>query len=96
MPLLPSGAYRLFAGGREAGTGFASQESEWLAAAGMPLALAHVDPRHPDAMGAVEDLATSTGGFLVGGLTGGGRRGAASGRRRHGVSERGRALAGCG
>ena len=66
---LPQDGYRLFAGGREAGTGFASQESEWLAAAGMPLALAHVDPRHPDAMGAVEDLATGTGAFLVGGLT---------------------------
>ena len=35
----------------------------------MPLALTHVDPRRPDAAGAVERLAASTGGFLVGGLT---------------------------
>ena len=47
----------------------ASRESEWLAEAVMPLALAHVDPRHPEAVGAVEGLAAGTGGFLVGGLT---------------------------
>ena len=35
----------------------------------MPLALAHVDPRHPEAMEAVEGLAAGTGSFLVGGLT---------------------------
>ena len=35
----------------------------------MPLALTHVDPRHPDAAGAVEGLASATGSFLVGGLT---------------------------
>ena len=41
-----------------------------LAAAGRcRLALTHVDPRRPDAAGAVERLAASTGGFLVGGLT---------------------------
>ena len=75
---LPQDGYRLFAGGREAGTGFASQESDWLAAAGMPLALAHVDPRHPDAMGAVEDR--DRHGRLSGGrLDRGGRQGAASG-----------------
>ena len=66
---LPPDGYRLFAGGRDAGTSLASEESEWLAEAVMPLALAHVDPRHPEAMGAVEDLAAGTGAFLVGGLT---------------------------
>lgn len=66
---VPQDGYRLFAGGREAGTNLASQESKWLAEAVMPLALAHVDPRHPEAMGAVESLAADTGGFLVGGLT---------------------------
>ena len=66
---LPQDGYRLFAGGREAGEDLASRESDWLAAAGMPLALAHVDPRHPDAVDAVEGLAAGTGGFLVGGLT---------------------------
>ena len=66
---LPRDGYRLFAGGRDAGTNLAAQESDWLAEAGMPLALAHVDPRHPDAMDAVKTLAADTGGFLVGGLT---------------------------
>ena len=66
---LPEEGYRLFAGGADAGPDLAATESEWLEAAAMPLALTHVDPRHPDAMGAVERLAASTGGFLVGGLT---------------------------
>ena len=66
---LPRDGYRLFAGGREAGAGLAARDPAWLEAAGMPLVLAHVDPRHPEAMGAVERLATDTGGFLVGGLT---------------------------
>ena len=61
--------YRLFAGGREAGAVLASQEADWIAEAGMPLALAHVDPRHPEAMEAVEGLAAGPGCFLVGGLT---------------------------
>ena len=66
---VPRDGYRLFAGGGEAGSGLASREAEWLAEAVMPLALAHVDPRHPEAMEAVEGLASGTGGFLVGGLT---------------------------
>ena len=66
---VPRDGYRLFAGGRDAGATLASQEADWIAEAGMPLALAHVDPRHPEAMGAVEGLATGTGAFLVGGLT---------------------------
>ena len=66
---LPPDGYRLFAGGPEAGPELAATEPEWLAAAAMPLAITHVDPRRPDAAGAVERLAESTGGFLVGGLT---------------------------
>ena len=61
--------YRLFAGGRNAGADLASHEARWLEDAVMPLALAHVDPRHPEAVEAVEGLVTGTGGFLVGGLT---------------------------
>ena len=76
---VPQDGYRLFAGGREAGSGLASRESEWLAEAVMPLALAHVDPRHSEAMEAVEGLASGTGGFLVGGLT------VASGEAPHGA-----------
>ena len=78
---LPSDGYRLFAGGREAGRSLASRDSEWLAQAGMPLALAHVDPRDPEAMEAVEGLAAGTGAFLVGGLT------AASGDAPHRAGE---------
>ena len=66
---VPRDGYRLFAGGREAGATLASREADWVAEAGMPLALAHVDPRHPEAMAAVEGLAAATGCFLVGGLT---------------------------
>ena len=78
---LPPDGYRLFAGGREAGRSLASRDSEWLAQAGMPLALAHVDPRDPEAMEAVEGLAAGTGAFLVGGLT------AASGDAPHRAGE---------
>ena len=67
---VPRDGYRLFAGGREAGSTLVSQEPDWIAKAGMPLALTHVDPRHPEAMEAVEGLAAESGGFLVvGGLT---------------------------
>ena len=66
---VPPDGYRLFAGGRNAGADLALHEVQWLADAVMPLALAHVDPRHPEAMEAVEGLVTGTGGFLVGGLT---------------------------
>ena len=66
---LPPDGYRLFAGGAETGSGLAARDAAWIEAAAMPLALAHVDPRHPEAAGAVEALATETGGFLVGGLT---------------------------
>ena len=66
---LPPEDYRLFAGGREAGTDLASRDSTWLEAAVMPLVLAHVDPRHPEAAAAVKHLAADIGGFLVGGLT---------------------------
>jgi len=66
---LPPEGYRLFAGGAEAGAEIAATEPEWLAQATMPLALTHVDPRRPDATGAVERLAASIGAFLVGGLT---------------------------
>ena len=78
---LPRDGYRLFAGGRDAGTSLATRESEWIAQAGMPLALAHVDPRDPEAMEAVEGLAAGTGAFLVGGLT------AASGDAPHRAGE---------
>ena len=66
---LPPDGYRLFWGGVDAGPDLASRESEWLEQAVMPLVLAHVDPRHPEAMGAVDSLAAGTGAFLVGGLT---------------------------
>ncbi len=66
---LPPDGYRLFAGGADAGADLAATEADWLAAAVMPLALTHVDPRRPDAADAVESLAATTGGFLVGGLT---------------------------
>ena len=66
---LPAEGYRLFAGGREAGAELAARDADWLSAATMPLALTHVDPRHPEAMEAVDRLATDTGSFLVGGLT---------------------------
>ena len=66
---MPGDGYRLFAGGRDAGSNLAAREPTWLAEAVMPLVLAHVDPRYPEAMDAVQGLAAGTGGFLVGGLT---------------------------
>ena len=66
---LPADGYRLFAGGSSAGAELAAKHAKWLSDATMPLALTHVDPRHSEAMEAVDRLATDTGSFLVGGLT---------------------------
>ena len=66
---LPADGYRLFAGGSKAGAELAAKHAKWLSDATMPLALTHVDPRHPEAMEAVDRLASDTGSFLVGGLT---------------------------
>ncbi len=66
---VPADGYRLFAGGSKAGAEFAANHEKWLSEATMPLALTHVDPRHPEAMEAVDRLAADTGSFLVGGLT---------------------------
>ena len=66
---LPADGYRLFAGGSKAGAELAAKNAKWLSEATMPLALTHVDPRHSDAMEAVDRLAADTGSFLVGGLT---------------------------
>ena len=66
---IASGGYRLFAGESNAGDALAAEHREWLNDAVMPLALTHVDPRHPEAANAVDRLAADTGAFLVGGLT---------------------------
>ena len=66
---LPADGYRLFAGGNKAGAELAAKNAAWLSEATMPLALTHVDPRHSDAVEAVDRLAVDTGSFLVGGLT---------------------------
>ncbi|MDG2287114.1 MAG: FIST C-terminal domain-containing protein, partial [Alphaproteobacteria bacterium] len=66
---LPSEGYRLFSGDADAGAKLAANHADWIAEATMPLAITHVDPRHADAMAAIEGLAESTGGFLIGGLT---------------------------
>lgn len=66
---LPSDGYRLFSGDADAGANFAANHADWIAEAAMPLAIAHVDPRHQDAIHAVETLSSETGGFLIGGLT---------------------------
>ena len=66
---LPADGYRLFAGGATAGAELAARHAEWLRDATMPLALTHVDPRHEQAIEAVDRFAADTGSFLVGGLT---------------------------
>jgi small ligand-binding sensory domain FIST len=66
---LPPDGYRLFSGDGDAGARLAANHADWIAEATMPLAITHVDPRHQDAMTAVEALASETGGFLIGGLT---------------------------
>ncbi len=66
---VPPDGYRLFAGGSTVGAELAARHGEWLRDATMPLALTHVDPRHGDAMEAVDRFAADTGAFLVGGLT---------------------------
>ena len=68
---LPADGYRFFAGGSKAGAELAANNAKWLSEATMPLALTHVDPRHSEAMQAVDRLAADTGSFLVGGLTAG-------------------------
>jgi small ligand-binding sensory domain FIST len=86
---LPASGYRLFSGGADTGERLAANHADWIAEAAMPLALAHVDPRHRDAMTAVEEMATHTGGFLIGGLT------AASGEAPHQAGGAVKAGAGC-
>jgi small ligand-binding sensory domain FIST len=76
LDLSPDG-YRLFAGGVDTGTSLATNHADWIAEATMPLAITHVDPRHEDAMSAVEAMASETNSFLIGGLT------AASGESPH-------------
>ncbi len=66
---LPPDAYRVFSGNADVGTLLSAKETEWLAEATMPLAISHVDPRHPNAMEAISNLAEMTGSFLIGGLT---------------------------
>lgn len=66
---LPADGYRLFSGDADTGVRLAANHADWIAEATMPLAITHVDPRHEDAMTAVEELASQTGGFLIGGLT---------------------------
>jgi small ligand-binding sensory domain FIST len=66
---LPPDGYRLFSGGADAGAKLAANHADWIAEATMPLAITHVDPRHQDAVTAVEGMADQTGGFLIGGLT---------------------------
>ena len=66
---LPPDGYRLFSGDAKAGARLAANHADWITEATMPLAITHVDPRHPDAMTAVEAMASETGGFLIGGLT---------------------------
>ena len=60
--------YRLFAGGADAGESLRAGHTDWIERATMPLALTHVDPRHRQAVTAVEHLAEKTGSFLVGGI----------------------------
>ena len=78
---IPSNSYRLFSGSSEAGKNLAIKESEWITEATMPLTFCHVDPRRPDAMDAIKNLAEETGSFLIGGLT------VASGDSPHMVTE---------
>lgn len=85
---VPRDGYRLFAGDADAGAELAAREAGWIAEATMPLAITHVDPRHPDAMRAVERFAGGTNGFLVGGLT------AAAGENPHQAGGRSGCLSG--
>jgi len=80
--------YRLFSGDQNTGTAIAERDADWIAEAAMPLALTHLDPRHPQALEAVENLAEATNGFLVGGLT------AASGETPHRAGGTGGCLSG--
>jgi small ligand-binding sensory domain FIST len=62
-------AYRLFAGGAEAGRHLAETEAAWIDRAVMPIAITHADPRRDATMAAVQSFASATGCYLVGGLT---------------------------
>lgn len=66
---LPAAGYRLFAGDSQASADLAATDPDWLAAAEMLFSQTHFDPRHSEAAGASENLASTTGGFFMGGLT---------------------------
>ena len=85
---LPPEGYRLFAGDTGAGSDFAARHADWLERVSLPVAITHVDPRHPEAARSLSELVEHTAGFLVGGLT------AASGDRPHHAGDSGGCLSG--
>lgn len=70
MPLAED-AFRVFKGIENGVMGVVEENSEWLAAANPPLAVVHADPMNSRIQALVEDLADTSDGYLVGGLTSG-------------------------
>jgi len=66
---LPVGSFTLFPNFSEDGAEGSTPSSDTNGLEGLPFVVAHADTSNPDILTLVEDLAESTGGFLVGGLT---------------------------
>ena len=67
--LFPSSDSERRPGRRFRSTGFCLETSKKNWPAGLPFVVAHADTSNPNALLLIEDLAESTGGFIVGGLT---------------------------
>ena len=68
---LAEDAFRVFKGIEKGVIDVVEENSEWLAAADPPLAVVHADPANSRIQSLVEDLADTSDGYLVGGLTSG-------------------------
>ena len=66
---LTADSYRLIDRVEGSAAAFAAASGAWLAAAQPTLGLVHGDPRNPRSPAIVADIASTTGAYLVGGLT---------------------------
>ncbi len=65
---LPENGFRIFGSTGDPGSDLPRQHAAWIEASQPALALVHGDPRCPDLMKAMIDVAGASGAFLVGGL----------------------------
>lgn len=71
---IPESAFRVFSGVKPDAAPVLSQHKEWLSSVDVPLGILHGDPSNEKVPQLIADIAETTSGFLVGGLTASRRR----------------------